>query len=53
VYPFGYFLNAVNGQSQVKTTNICYNFADIVNKCLFGMCIYVAAREAGGNQKCW
>ncbi len=53
VYPFGYFLNAINGQSQVKTTNIVFNFADIVNKCLFGLSIYFAAREAAGNAKCW
>lgn len=53
VYPFGYFLNAINGQSQVVTTNICFNFADIINKCAFGFSIYFAAREAAGNAKCW
>ena len=43
IYPIGYFIN-MSGDA-VNTTNIIYNFADLINKAAFGLFIWAAAKS--------
>ena len=43
IYPIGYFVN-MSGDA-VNTTNIIYNFADLINKAAFGLFIWAAAKS--------
>ena len=43
IYPIGYFVN-MSGDA-VNTTNIIYNFADLINKAAFGLLIWAAAKS--------
>ncbi len=42
IYPLGYFVEHLGGGVDVNTMNIIYNFADILNKLIFGLVIYAA-----------
>jgi len=43
VYPLGYVLGHLVGDTNPASLNIVYNFADFVNKILFGLIIWHAA----------
>jgi len=46
IYPIGYFLGYLSGstpESSMKTLNVVYNLADVVNKIGFGVIIWTAA----------
>ena len=43
IYPIGYYVN-MSGDA-VNTTNIIYNFADLINKAAFGLFIWAAAKS--------
>ena len=43
VYPIGYVLGHLVGETNPASLNIIYNFADFVNKILFGLIIWHAA----------
>jgi bacteriorhodopsin len=45
IYPLGYFMQYLGGGVDVNTLNVIYNFADILNKLIFGLVIYVAAYD--------
>lgn len=44
LYPFGYCYGHINGEECKIKLNTAYNIADVVNKCGFGLCVYVAAQ---------
>lgn len=53
IYPLGYFMQHLGGGVDVNTLNVIYNFADILNKLIFGLVIYKAAidsTKASANQ---
>ena len=43
IYPIGYYVNIDGGASDM--TNIIYNFADLINKSVFGLFIWAAAKS--------
>ena len=43
IYPIGYYLNGPGASPDL--TNIVYNFADLVNKAMFGLVIWAAAKS--------
>ena len=43
IYPLGYFMQHLGGGVDVNTLNVIYNFADVLNKLIFGVVIYKAA----------
>lgn len=47
IYPLGYFMQHLGGGVDVNALNVIYNFADILNKLIFGMVIYRAAIDIG------
>lgn len=46
IYPLGYFMQHLGGGVDVNTLNVIYNFADILNKLIFGLVIYRAAVDS-------
>jgi bacteriorhodopsin len=47
IYPLGYFMQHLGGGVDVNTLNVIYNFADVLNKLIFGVVIYKAAIDSG------
>jgi bacteriorhodopsin len=45
IYPAGYVINSLYDNTD-EITNVIYNVADMINKCLYGVMIYIAARGA-------
>ena len=45
IYPIGYFLGYLGGGVDAASLNLVYNLADVVNKILFGLVIFVAATK--------
>lgn len=43
IYPLGYFMQYLGGGVDLATLNIIYNFADFLNKLVFGLIIYQVA----------
>lgn len=46
IYPLGYFMQYLGGGVDENTLNIIYNFADLLNKLVFGLVIYTAAVDS-------
>jgi len=46
IYPLGYFMQHLGGGVDENTLNIIYNFADLLNKLVFGLVIYAAANDS-------
>ena len=45
IYPIGYFLGYMAGGTDESTLNAIYNLADFINKILFGLVIWAAAKS--------
>ena len=46
IYPLGYFMDHLGGGVDVNTLNVIYNFADFLNKLVFGLVIYRTAVDS-------
>lgn len=46
IYPLGYFMQYLGGGVDENTLNVIYNFADLLNKLVFGLVIYAAANDS-------
>ena len=51
IYPLGYFMQHLAGGVDVNTLNVIYNFADILNKLIFGLVIYKAAVDSAERER--
>ena len=47
IYPLGYIFGYLTGGVDANSLNVIYNFADFINKIVFGLIIWVAAVSAG------
>ena len=45
IYPIGYFLGYMAGGTDESSLNAIYNLADFINKILFGLVIWAAAKS--------
>ncbi len=51
IYPLGYFMQHLGGGVDVNTLNVIYNFADVLNKLIFGLVIYKAAIDSAKSRQ--
>ena len=45
IYHIGYFIEHLAGGANINSLNVIYNLADFLNKIIFGMIIYSAAKQ--------